>query len=87
MLIDKSFQFGKVSGVIYDMEFKGDELAEHTHSESDCHFTICAKGSVEIITPEWTRILQAGNIIEFFPLQPHTIRALEDNSRVINVIK
>lgn len=86
MFDEKLLTFGKLDVRIYDMD-KGEGLKEHSHGVTDSHITICAKGSVSVITPEWTKTLKAGNIIEFFPLQPHSIIALEDNSRVVNIVK
>ena len=71
--------FGELDTVIYDFEFKGDVLPEHRHEKGTTHITICAKGEVEVITPEWTKVLKEGNIIEFYPQQLHAIVALTDN--------
>jgi quercetin dioxygenase-like cupin family protein len=87
MLLTKELTFGDLSLVILDFEYKNDELPIHVHRSNDSHITICVKGSVKVITDEWTKVLQPGNIIEFFKLQAHSITALEDASRVINIPK
>lgn len=85
MLKDRVIKFGELSTTIYDFEFKGDKLAEHKHQKGETHITICAKGEVEVITPEWTKTLKEGNIIEFYPHQMHSIVALTDDCRIVNI--
>lgn len=87
MLVTKELTFGDLSLVVLDFEYIGDELPIHVHRFNDSHITICVKGSVKVITDEWTKVLQPGNIIEFFKMQAHSIIALEDDSRVINIPK
>lgn len=85
MLRDRMITFGELDTTIYDFEFKGDTLPEHKHTKDMTHITICAKGKVEVITPEWTKVLKEGNIIEFYPQQLHAIVALTDDCRVVNI--
>lgn len=85
MLKDRSITFGELQAVIYDFEFKGDCLPEHRHQKGMTHITICAKGTVEVTTPEWTKTLAEGNIIEFYPQQLHSVTALTDNCRIVNI--
>lgn len=87
MLITKELTFGDLSLVVLDFEYINDDLPTHVHRSNDSHITICVKGSVKVVTDEWTKVLQAGNIIEFFEMQAHSITALEDASRVINIPK
>jgi quercetin dioxygenase-like cupin family protein len=85
MLKDRDVTFGELQTVIYDFEFKGDVLPEHKHPKGQTHITICAKGEVEVITPEWKKILKEGNIIEFHPNQYHSIVAVTDDCRIVNI--
>lgn len=89
MLNLKQVKFDQLLTNIYDFEFAGDILAPHTHFAEDdsVHITICCKGKVQIDTPTYSKVLESGNIIEFFNGQQHSIKALEDNSRVINIPK
>ena len=85
MLIEKNVTFGDLEITIYDFEFEGDTLASHAHDNETTHITICARGSVKVITPEWEKTLSEGNIIQFFPYQKHAITAITDNCRIVNV--
>jgi len=85
MLKDRNITFGELNTTIYDLEFKGDCLPEHRHQIGETHITICARGVVDIVTPEWTKTLTEGNIIEFYPLQSHAVVALTDNCRIVNI--
>lgn len=77
--------FGELNTTIYDFECEGDTLPEHSHDKENTHITICARGEVEVLFPDKKIFLKAGNIIEFFPGQAHAIKALTDNSRIVNI--
>lgn len=85
MLKEKVVTFGELDTTIYDFEFKDDLLTEHKHPKELTHITICARGEVEVIFYDRSITLKEGNIIEFFPGQMHAIKALVDNSRIVNV--
>jgi len=85
MLTDKFYTFGQLNAVIYDFECKGDVLPDHKHPKEQTHITICVRGEVTVKTPEWSKTLKEGNIIEFYPNQMHSIIALTDNCRIINI--
>lgn len=85
MLKDRVITFGELTTTIYDFEFKGDILPEHKHARGQTHITICAKGEVEVITPEWTKTIKEGNIIQFYPDQIHSIVALTNSCRIVNI--
>jgi quercetin dioxygenase-like cupin family protein len=85
MLKSRTIKFNELSVTIYDFEVAGDDLPDHAHEPGSTHITICAKGEVDVITPEWTKTLKEGNIIEFYPKQIHSIVARTDNSRIVNV--
>lgn len=86
MLKDRPITFGELATIVYDFEFKGDSLPEHSHEAGLAHITICAKGEIAVITPEWTKTLKEGNIIEFYPKQVHSIVALVDDCRIVNIV-
>lgn len=83
---EQLLKLGQLDVRIYDMDL-GDRIPNHSHGEKDSHILVCARGSVRIITPEWEKILNTGDVIEFFPLQKHEIVSMQDNSRVVNVVK
>lgn len=85
MIKDRPISFGELTTIIYDFEFKGDSLPEHWHEIGLAHITICAKGEIEVVTPEWTKTLREGNIIEFYPKQSHSITALIDDTRIVSI--
>lgn len=85
MLKHLTKKYGQLDVVIYDFEYKDDILESHSHGRGDTHITICARGEVEVIFQDKTVTLKEGNIIEFFPLQKHAIKASTDNSRVVNI--
>jgi hypothetical protein len=87
MLIEKHLSFAKLNVIVYDFENKGDELEMHFHKENATHISTCSRGSVLVTTDEWSKTLLSGDIIEFFADQNHSIVALEDNSRVMNIPK
>lgn len=87
MLIEKNLSFAKLNIIVYDFENTGDELETHSHKESGTHISTCSRGSVLVTTDEWSKTLVSGDIIEFFADQNHSIVALEDNSRILNIPK
>lgn len=87
MLSVKPLSFWDLNGAIYDFEKAGDVLPKHVHDESDVHITIIARGSVKASSHDWQVTAKAGSIIDFRPHEPHEITALEDNTRIVNIIK
>lgn len=87
MLSNKTLNIGDIRGVIYDFEKSGDILNKHVHTSHDVHITIVAKGKIKAYSHDWEIIAEAGKLLDFQPGQPHEIMALEDNTRVFNIIK
>jgi len=87
MLLAKPFQLGDLVGTIYDYEFAGDVLPKHNHTEDNVHITIVARGSVKASSHDWEQTAEAGKILDFRAGEPHEIIALEDNTRIINIVK
>ena len=86
-LLSSLLSAGKLSGVIYTFEQVGDVLPMHTHQEGDAHITIVARGRVKAHGNEWSAEYGAGSVIDFPANQSHEFIALEDNSRIVNIIK
>jgi quercetin dioxygenase-like cupin family protein len=80
-------QFGDLKSQVYTFEKAGDVLPEHINDETTIHITIVCKGRVCVNSMGFTRKAEAGEIIDFQVNQPHEILALEDNSKIINIVK
>lgn len=88
MLLAKNLEnLGDIQGVIYDFEYAGDILPKHVHDESNVHITIVARGKLKAYSHDWEKEAVAGQIIDFRVGEPHELMALEDNTRIINIIK
>jgi len=87
MLLLKNIEYGIIRGSIYDFEFAGDELPLHIHTEKDNHITIVAKGKFKVYSHDWEIEATEGQLLDFEPDQPHAFKALEDNSRLFNLVR
>lgn len=88
MLLVKPLEdIGDIRGAIYDFEVAGDILPKHNHTEDNVHITIVARGKLKAYSHDWEKEATAGQIIDFRPGEPHELMALEDNTRIINIVK
>jgi quercetin dioxygenase-like cupin family protein len=88
MLLVKTFEnLGSIKGSMYDFETVGDILPKHNHTEDTAHITIIARGKIRVYSHDWSIEAIAGQMLNFRPNEPHEIMALEDNTRIFNVIK
>lgn len=87
MLIEKPVKYGDLVGVIIDFEKVGDILPKHVHDETNVHITIVCRGRLKSYSHDWEITTEAGGIIDFRPNEPHELMALEDNTRIINIVK
>ena len=87
MLLDKPFKVGDINGVIYDFEKAGEVISKHVHDEKDNHITIVARGKVKAYSHDWEQEGVAGQLFDFRVGEPHEIMALEDNTRIFNIVK
>ena len=78
---------GDIRGAMYDFEKAGDVLPKHIHTENDVHITIVARGKIKAYSHDWEKIAVAGQLLDFRPEEPHELMALEDNTRIFNIIK
>lgn len=78
---------GDIKGAIYDFEKSGDILPKHVHDEDTVHITIVARGKIKAYSHDWEKEAIAGQILDFRPNEPHEIMALEDNTRIFNILK
>ena len=87
MLQTRAITLGKLSGAIYDFPEVGDTLPMHSHGHADVHITVVARGSFKAHGNGWERVLKAGDVVDWKPNDPHEFVALEDNSRIVNIVK
>jgi quercetin dioxygenase-like cupin family protein len=78
---------GDIRGAMYDFEKAGDVLSKHIHTENDVHITIVARGKIKAYSHDWEKIAVAGQLLDFRPEEPHELMALEDNTRIFNIVK
>ena len=86
-LLNTPLSAGRLTGTVYTFEKAGDILPMHTHTNGDAHITIVARGRVKAHGNEWEDEYSAGAVIDFPTDQSHEFIALEDNSRIVNIIK
>jgi quercetin dioxygenase-like cupin family protein len=88
MLLVKPLEnLGDISGSMYDFEKVGDVLLKHNHDESTAHITIVARGKLKAYSHDWEKETIAGQLLDFRAGEPHELMALEDNTRIFNIIK
>ena len=88
MLLNKPLKdLGDIRGTIYDFEKAGDILPKHVHTEDDVHITIVARGKLKAYSQDWEIEATAGQILDFRVGEPHELMALEDNTRIFNILK
>lgn len=88
MLLAKQLsELGDIQGVIYDFESVGDILEKHNHTEDTVHITIVARGKIKAYSHDWEIEATAGQLLDFRPNEPHELMALEDNTRIFNIVK
>lgn len=76
-----------IRGGMYDFEKAGDILPKHNHDENTAHITIVARGKLKAYSHDWSIEATAGQILDFRPNEPHELMALEDNTRIFNIVK
>jgi quercetin dioxygenase-like cupin family protein len=87
LLVKQLENLGDIKGGMYDFEKAGDILEKHIHTEDDVHITIVARGKLKAYSHDWEQIATAGQLIDFRPGEPHELVALEDNTRIFNIVK
>lgn len=78
---------GDIRGTMYDFEKVGDIVEKHVHGEHDVHITIVARGRVKAYSHDWEKEAIAGQVLDFRVGEPHEIMALEDGTRIFNILK
>lgn len=78
---------GDIRGTMYDFDKAGDIVEKHTHSTEDVHITIVARGRLKAYSHDWEKEVTAGQVIDFRVGEPHELMALEDGTRIFNILK
>jgi quercetin dioxygenase-like cupin family protein len=86
LLVKELPKAGELRGVIYDFEAAGDVLAKHVHTEDTNHITVVARGKIKVGSHDWELEAVAGQVLIFRPNEPHEFTALEDNTRIVNIV-
>jgi len=87
LLAEQLKDLGVIHGTMYTFEKTGDLLPKHNHTKSDVHITIVARGKIKVYSHDWQIEATAGQLIDFREGEPHEIMALEDDTRIFNIIK
>lgn len=87
MLLVNQINIGDLRGAMYDFEKVGDILPKHNHDENTAHITIVSRGKLKAYSHDWEKEAVAGQLLDFRPGEPHELMALEDNTRIFNIIK
>lgn len=78
---------GDIAGAMYDFEKAGDIVPKHVHGVEDVHITIVARGRIKAYSHDWEREAVAGQLLDFRVGEPHELMALEDGTRIFNILK
>jgi len=87
MLLVNQISIGDLRGAMYDFEKVGDILPKHNHDENTVHITIVARGKLKAYSHDWEKEIVAGQMVDFRAGEPHEFMAMEDNTRIFNIIK
>jgi quercetin dioxygenase-like cupin family protein len=87
LLVKRLDNLGSIRGAMYDFEKAGDILPKHNHNEDTAHITIVARGKLKAYSHDWELEAVAGQLLDFPAGQPHELMALEDNTRIYNILK
>jgi len=87
MLLTKQADFGGLKVVIHDLQVAGDVLPLHVHDCSSVHITVVARGRIKAFSHDWEKEASAGVVLNFREGEPHEIVALEDGTRIVNVLR
>jgi len=87
LLVEPLANLGDIKGTMYTFEKAGDILPKHVHTEDNVHITIVARGRLKAYSHDWEQIAEAGQLIDFRIGEPHELMALEDNTRIFNILK
>ena len=87
LLVNSLENLGDIKGAMYDFENAGDILEKHVHDNETVHITIVARGKLKAYSHDWEKIAVAGQLLDFKVGEPHELMALEDGTRIFNILK
>jgi len=87
VLLLADMKFGDLKSQVYTFEKSGDVLPEHVNDQDTVHITVVCRGKVLVTSMGFEREALAGEIIDFQVNQPHEILALENNTKIVNIVK
>ena len=87
LLVNPLKDLGDINGAMYDFQLAGDILPKHVHTDTDIHVTIVARGRLKAYSHDWEIEAVAGQLLDFKVGEPHELMALEDNTRIFNILK
>lgn len=80
------YKTGEAFGILYIFTDAGDEIAQHRHRKEDLHNIMVMKGAVALlIENEGTLFAIAGELLDFDGSKPHTVRAIEPDTRTFHL--
>jgi quercetin dioxygenase-like cupin family protein len=87
MIQVKIVVLGDLKTSIYDFPNINDVLPMHVHDDVTNHITVVARGSFRAHGNGWEKTVVAGDVLDWQPHDPHEFIALEEQSRLVNIIK
>lgn len=87
MLSTKQLKLGDLDMAMIDFKYTGDILPKHHHLEDSVHITIVARGKLKAYSHDWEIEAGPGQLLDFRPNEPHELMALEDDTRIFNIVK
>ena len=83
----KTLHYGRLMMNVYEFKTTNTILPMHNHVSGGGHISIVGRGCFEAKGDGWSKILKQGDIVDWDDRQNHEFISLEDNSRLINIVK
>lgn len=78
--------YGALAGTLYRFA-KGEGLPMHIHDGSSAHVTFVIRGKIVARGDGWETTHTAGHFVDFPIDERHEIEAIEDGTRILNLLK
>ena len=87
-IIVNEINTGDIRGHVYIFEKTGDMIPMHNHDKNSVHISIIAKGSLRLLGYKKQPVeYTCGTMLDFSDIEMHELRALEDDTRMFNILK
>jgi quercetin dioxygenase-like cupin family protein len=86
-LLLNPFTVENINGRTYIFEKAGEVIPMHTHTEDKTHITVVVCGKIKVQGSSWDNEYGENEVIYFPENQEHEFIALEDNTRIVNIVK